>query len=221
MKIKLTEEQYNRLLSEDTTSHEDWGRLSKNVDPFTIKIFNYIRKKLKDSQLKMNIDIVNLLTNDIQLTQEESIILTHNFKKMVNYDTMTEEVDELMGEPLEYIRIWEIPTHIPTTIELSGRGYPMGKVYVLGKNTQDALKNVKDGNNFEIGTLYDDEIDLDDFDLEIDEIHPQSEMVSDDFYDGDTRGGKFIVKPFVGGDRLGYKERLSPRTLESLVSKIG
>jgi len=219
MKIKLTEHQYNRLLTEDT-SHEDWGRLSKNVDQFTIKIFNYIRKKITDSQLKMNIDIVNFLTNDMQLTQEESIILIHNFKKMVNYNTMTEEVDELMGEPLEYIRIWEIPTHIPTTIEISGRGDPMGIVYVLGKNTQDALKNVKDGNNFEIGELYDDEIDINDFDLEIDEIHTQTEMVSDYFYDGDTNDGKFIVKPFVGGDRLGYKERLSPRSLESLISKI-
>jgi|TARA_R110000803_G_scaffold157747_2_gene222052 hypothetical protein len=219
MKIKLTEHQYNRLLTEDT-SHEDWGRLSKNVDQFTIKIFNYIRKKITDSQLKMNIDIVNFLTNDMQLTQEESIILIHNFKKMVNYNTMTEEVDELMGEPLEYIRIWEIPTHIPTTIEISGRGDPMGIVYALGKNTQDALKNVKDGNNFEIGELYDDEIDINDFDLEIDEIHTQTEMVSDDFYDGDTNDGKFIVKPFVGGDRLGYKERLSPRSLESLISKI-
>ena len=219
MKIKLTEHQYNRLLTEDT-SHEDWGRLSKNVDQFTIKIFNYIRKKITDSQLKMNIDIVNFLTNDMQLTQEESIILIHNFKKMVNYNTMTEEVDELMGEPLEYIRIWEIPTHIPTTIEISGRGDPMGIVYALGKNTQDALKNVKDGNNFEIGELYDDEIDINDFDLEIDEIHTQTEMVSDYFYDGDTNDGKFIVKPFVGGDRLGYKERLSPRSLESLISKI-
>ena len=220
MKIRLTEGQYKRLLSEDTTSHEDWGRLSKTVDPFTIKIFNYIRKKLKDSQLKMNIDIVNFLTNDMQLTQEESIILTHNFKKMVNYDTMT-EVDELMGEPLEYIRIWEIPTHIPTTILVRGRGYPMGIVYVLGKNTQDALKNVKDGNNFEIGSLYDDEIDLDDFDIEIDEIHPQPEMVSDDFYDGDTNDGKFVVKPKSSNSRLGYKVRLSSRTLESLISKIG
>ena len=44
-KIKVTEGQYNRLLTENTG--DEWGRVSKTVDAFTIKVFKQIRNKIQ------------------------------------------------------------------------------------------------------------------------------------------------------------------------------
>ena len=46
MKIKLTESQYNRLLTEDTG--ENWGRVSKTVNPFMVKVFEKISDKIQN-----------------------------------------------------------------------------------------------------------------------------------------------------------------------------
>ena len=56
MKVKLTEEQYSRLLTENTG--DEWGRVSKTVDAFTIKVFKQIRDKIQNGGLKMNSDIL-------------------------------------------------------------------------------------------------------------------------------------------------------------------
>ena len=83
MKVKLTEEQYNRLLIENTG--DEWGRVSKTVDAFIIKVFKQIRDKIQNGGLKMNSDIVDYIVNNLVLTQEEAIILAHNFKVMVDF----------------------------------------------------------------------------------------------------------------------------------------
>ena len=73
MKVKLTESQYNRLLTEDTG--ENWGRVSKTVNAFIVRLFKEIRDKIQNGGLKMNSDIVDFIVNDLSLTQEEAIIL--------------------------------------------------------------------------------------------------------------------------------------------------
>ena len=63
MKVKLTESQYNRLLTENTS--DEWGRVSKTVNAFIVRLFKKIRDKIQNGELKMNSDIVDFIVNDL------------------------------------------------------------------------------------------------------------------------------------------------------------
>lgn len=228
MKVKLTESQYNRLLTEDTG--EDWGRVSKTVNAFIVRLFKKIRDKIQKGSLKMNSDIVDFIMNNLALTQEEAIILAHNFKVMVDYHS-EQDIDELKGKPMEYMGVWKIPTHIPTVVELTGRGFPEGRVYAMGRTPQEALNTIRNGteDDFEVGDM--DELDLDEvldeFDIDIvDGVFPQKGMVQDDFYEGeDGRGNKFEVLPYIKDDvSMGVQSLqhdLSRKKLNNLLKNIG
>jgi len=226
MKVKLTEEQYNRLLTEDTG--ENWGRVSKTVNAFIVRLFKEIRDKIQNGGLKMNSDIVDFIVNDLALTQEEAIILAHNFKVMVDFHSQ-HDLNELLGKPMEYMGLWQIPTHVPTVVELTGRGYPEGRVYVMGRTPQEALSTITHGSedDFEVGDM--NELDLDavvkEFDIDIvDGVFPQKGMVQNDFYDDDLPG-KFEVLPYINGDTsMGVRSLqndLSRKKLNNLLKNIG
>lgn len=227
MKVKLTESQYNRLLTEDTG--ENWGRVSKTVNAFIVRLFKEIRDKIQNGGLKMNSDIVDFIVNDLALTQEEAIILAHNFKVMVDFHSQ-EELDELIGKPMEYMGVWKIPTHIPTVVELTGRGYPEGRVYAMGRTPQEALRTIRDGSedDFEVGQMDDLDVDsiMDEFDMDIvDGVFPQKGMVQNDFYeDEDGRGNKFEVLPYKNEDEsepTSLRYDLKKQQLINLLKNIG
>lgn len=230
MKVKLTESQYNRLLTEDTG--ENWGRVSRTVNAFIVRLFKEIRDKIQNGGLKMNSDIVDFIVNDLALTQEEAIILAHNFKVMVDYHS-EQDLNELLGKPMEFMGVWQIPTHIPTVVELTGRGYPEGKVYVMGRTPQEALNRIRygsvNGDDFEVGDMNNLDLDavLDEFDIDIvDGIFPQKGMVKDDFYEDENgRGNKFEVLPYIKDDvSMGVQSLqhdLSRKKLNNLLKNIG
>ncbi len=225
MKVKLTDSQYNRLLTEDTG--ENWGRVSKTVNAFIVRLFKKIREKIQNGGLKMNSDIVDFIVNDLALTQEEAIILAHNFKVMVDFHSQ-EDLNELLGKPMEYMGVWKIPTHIPTVVELTGRGYPEGRVYAMGRTPQEALSTITHGaeNDFEVGQM--DELDVDsimgEFDMDIvDGVFPQKGMVQNDFYDHDMVG-KFEVLPYKNEDEsepTSWRYDLKKQQLNNLLKNIG
>jgi hypothetical protein len=227
MKVKITESQYNRLLTENTG--DEWGRVSKTVDAFTIKVFKKIRDKIQNGGLKMNSDIVDYIVNSLVLTQEEAIILTHNFKVMVDLHSQ-DDLNELLGKPMEFMGIWQIPTHVPTVVELTGRGYPEGRVYVMGRTPQEALSTITHGSedDFEVGDMNELDLDavLDEFDIDIVDDIPQKGMVKDDFYEGeDGRGNKFEALPYIKDDvSMGVQSLqhdLSRKKLNNLLKNIG
>lgn len=225
MKVKLTESQYNRLLTEDTG--ENWGRVSKTVNAFIVRLFKKIREKIQNGGLKMNSDIVDYIVRDLALTQEEAIILAHNFKVMVDYHS-EQDLDELLGKPMEYMGVWKIPTHIPTVVELTGRGYPDGRVYVMGRTPQEALSTITHGseNDFEVGQMDELDVDsiIDEFDMDIvDGVFPQKGMVQNDFYDDDM-DGKFEVLPYIDDDQnepASWRYDLKKQQLNNLLKNIG
>ena len=224
MKVKLTEEQYNRLLTENTG--DEWGRVSKTVNTFIIKVFKQIRDKIQNGGLKMNSDIVDYIMNSLVLTQEEAIILAHNFKVMVDFHSQ-DDLNELLGKPMEFMGVWKIPTHIPTVVELTGRGYPDGRVYAMGRTPEEAIRTIRDGaeDDFEVGDMNNLDLDavLDEFDIDIvDEVFPQKGMVKDDFYDVDDHG-KFEVLPYIDGDiePIALQNDLSRKKLNNLLRNIG
>ena len=224
MKVKLTEEQYNRLLTENTG--DEWGRVSKTVNTFIIKVFKQIRDKIQNGGLKMNSDIVDYIMNSLVLTQEEAIILAHNFKVMVDFHSQ-DDLNELLGKPMEFMGVWKIPTHVPTVVELTGRGYPDGRVYAMGRTPEEAIRTIRDGaeDDFEVGDMNNLDLDavLDEFDIDIvDDIFPQKGMVKDDFYD-DGDNGKFEVLPYIDGDiePIALQNDLSRKKLNNLLKNIG
>ena len=225
MKVKLTESQYNRLLTEDTG--ENWGRVSKTINAFIVRLFKKIREKIQNGGLKMNSDIVDYIVRDLALTQEEAIILAHNFKVMVDYHS-EQDLDELLGKPMEYMGVWKIPTHIPTVVELTGRGYPDGRVYVMGRTPQEALSTITHGseNDFEVGQMDELDVDsiIDEFDMDIvDGVFPQKGMVQNDFYDDDM-DGKFEVLPYIDDDQdepMSWRYDLKKQQLNNLLKNIG
>ena len=230
MKVKLTEEQYKRLLTENTG--DEWGNVSKTVDPFIIKVFRQIRDKIQNGGLKMNSDIVDYIVRDLVLTQEEAIILAHNFKVMVDFHSQ-DDLNELLGKPMEFMGVWQIPTHIPTVVELTGRGYPEGRVYAMGRTPQEALNTIRygsvNGDDFEVGDMNNLDLDavLDEFDIDIvDDILPQKGMVKDDFYEIENEiGDKFEVLPYIKDDvSMGVQSLqhdLSRKKLNNLLKNIG
>ena len=229
MKVKLTESQYNRLLTEDTG--ENWGRVSKTVNASMVKIFKLIRNKILDGKLKMNSDIVDFIMNDLSFTQEEAIILAHNFKVMVDFHSQ-DDLNELLGKPMEFMGVWKIPTHIPTVVELTGRGYPEGRVYAMGRTPQEALNTIRygsvNGDNFEVSDMNELDLEavLDEFDIDIvDGVFPQKGMVKDDFYeDEDGRGNKFDVLPYKNEDEsepTSWRYDLKKQQLNNLLKNIG
>ena len=229
MKVKLTEEQYNRLLTENTG--DEWGRVSKTVNAFIVRLFKKIRDKIQNGGLKMNSDIVDFIKNDVFLTQEEAIILAHNFKVMVDFHSQ-DDLNELLGKPMEFMGVWKIPTHIPTVVELTGRGYPDGRVYAMGRTPQEALSTIIHGaeEDFEVGDM--NNLDLEtvvkEFDIDIvDDVFPQKGMVQNDFYDddfGDDIPGKFEVLPYIDGDTKkpqAFQNDLSRKKINNLLKNIG
>ena len=230
MKVKLTEEQYNRLLTENTG--DEWGRVSKTVNAFIVRLFKEIRDKIQNGGLKMNSDIVDYIVRDLVLTQEEAIILAHNFKVMVDFHSQ-DDLNELLGKPMEFMGVWQIPTHIPTVVELTGRGYPEGRVYAMGRTPQEALNTIRygsvNGDDFEVGDMNHLDLDavLDEFDIDIgDDILPQKGMVKDDFYEIENEiGNKFEVLPYIKDDvSMGVQSLqhdLSRKKLNNLLKNIG
>ena len=76
MKIKLTEEQYNRLLIEDSG---DWGRLTDKVTPFIVKLFKLIENKLSPTS-PLNIKI-KFLRDTMALPINEALIVAYTYEQ--------------------------------------------------------------------------------------------------------------------------------------------
>ena len=80
MKIKLTEEQYKRLLVEDDKDFLDgainFKHIGNKVTPFVVRLFNIINEKCKDCPWD---HLVNMIKNDFSLTEQEAILLTYNY----------------------------------------------------------------------------------------------------------------------------------------------
>ena len=65
MKIKLTEEQYNRLLVENDKDFLDgqvnFKHIGNKVSPFIVKLFNIINEKCKDCPWDQVVGIIKII----------------------------------------------------------------------------------------------------------------------------------------------------------------
>jgi hypothetical protein len=136
MKIRLTESQYERLLTEN----EKFGKLGGVITEPIIKIFRLIEKKYgKSNLLDRKQDILEFLKLSTGFNKHESnIIFNTYYNKVVNGN-----LENLLGQPLDFVAIYKIYVDMPTMIH--ARTYIPGFVSVEATSEQEALNKASDG----------------------------------------------------------------------------
>jgi len=174
MKIKLTESQYNRLLTEDT---QDWGRLTDKVTPFIVKLFKLIEKQLPPtSPLNSKIEF---LRDTMALPVNEALIVAYSYSQF--YKKNITNWDNLIGYPLQFKGIYQFTADVPISADILGRGYSSATIYALAGSGKEALEKVKNND----GYLVDEKSITDDidWDYDVENINVHYEMLSDEFDD--------------------------------------
>ncbi len=192
MKIKLTESQYNRLLTEDT---EDWGRLTDKVTPFIVKLFKLIENKLPPTA-PLNIKI-KFLRDTMALPINEALIVAYTYEQF--YKENITNWDNLIGEPLQFKGIYSFTGDVPMTADMWARGYGPATIYAIAGSKEEALEKSIDSSAFVVdeNSIVDDDID---WDTDIENIDVQHDMLSDTLYDAstdDAGGNPFILSTDV------------------------
>jgi hypothetical protein len=130
MKLRLTEEQYKRLLSEDKR-----GRFN-TVTPQVARLMELIHKHHNTSPKE---ETVQFLISDMGLTNNEALTIWNSWMK----DFSSLDIDsykDLLGNELEFKGVYTISADLP--VYLCGRGHLPGYVTVEASSEEDALENL-------------------------------------------------------------------------------
>ena len=163
MKIKLTEEQYNRLLVENDKDFLDgdvnFKHIGNKVTPFIVKLFNIIAQKSKktwDAQ-------VGMVKNDFSLSEAEAVLLVYNFNNFKALKGITDDFSEVLGEPLTYYGRFSFDTEVPVFGTVSG--YIDGHAEGYATSYEDFLENLQNG-DIEVVPNWNGRVDTDDYNTE-------------------------------------------------------
>jgi len=194
MKIKLTESQYNRLLTEQD---QDFGRLTDKVTPFIVKLFKLIEKQLPS---KSNIHSkVKFLQDVMALPLDESLIVAYNHHQFFEDNIIN--WDNFLGKPLKYMGIYQVTASVPMTADLYGRGYGEATIYAMGRSAEQAFENVKSSHSFIV-----DDNSIEDgieWDYDVENIEVENDMLVDAFeYDYDEDENPFIKSTDINNHTL-------------------
>ena len=176
MKIRLTERQYSRLLTED----KDYGKLDSTITTYMIKMFEFLDNMHTKKGFADKLTDTNTIKTYLGLNDHEANILYHNYiSKWEN------RKGDIVGEPLDFVATYTIRTIMPLIV--SAKTYLPGFVEVTASSSEDALDKVLNG---EYITMYLDENSLEfnnpdlDFDLPYD-AEIMEDMVIDQVDDVD------------------------------------
>jgi len=151
MRVKLTEEQYNRLLKENDKDFLDgrvnFKEIGNKVDKFIIKCFKYLKRRYPNfKQLRDIPRYAKSLSKDMSLPFPVSLIICYNYYLLwnktnpLNYEG---DFSEFLGEPLEFYGEFEFREDIPLRGYLSG--YQMGVYTGYATNEEEFLDQLEDG----------------------------------------------------------------------------
>ena len=128
MKIRLTEGQYKRILTEDTNL--------KVTRPIR-KMFELLDRNWGKLGTKKIDDVLKLISEHLGTSEDESYIIYKNF--------MSHRLDLIEGDTLQYyeIPIYTIRTIMPTVV--NARTYLPGFVEVKATSEENALNKALDG----------------------------------------------------------------------------
>ena len=163
MKIRLTENQYKRLLKEDDKDFLDgmvnFKNIGNKIDTFIAKLFFITQKTGKFvPNIKFNMVIDTPMRNDsfnkivkrfqelMGYTNSEAILLGYNYCKMYDEIVSANETgnwESLIGKPLEFYGKF---SH-PITIYHSGyiTGYSSGRAETYATDYDDFIDKFEDG----------------------------------------------------------------------------
>jgi len=160
MKIKLTEDQYKRLLVENDKSFLDgkveFPHISNVVNKFIVKLFNYLHQKVGPYTIHKQREIRQIMVRDFGLTLAEAKLLTHNYGTF----SSNGEVDEFssyLGEPLEFWGEFRYNTTIPVSAYVNG--YIGGWVTGHARNYDEFIEQIKDGDWEDIDSDWSEDIE--------------------------------------------------------------
>jgi hypothetical protein len=177
MKIRLTENQYKRLLKEDDkeflSGDVDFTNIDNKVTPVIAKIFivlknknfepsgDYLRMKnpIESQSFRKIAEELRTLTG---YENDEVILLTHNYSTVIweNINN-TDDWKSLVGIPLEYYGKMNLPHSVSWTGYLTG--YGSGSISAYASSYENFQEKIDDGDveiDYENG-----EIDYDDRDI--------------------------------------------------------
>jgi len=172
MKIRLTEGQYKRLLTEDLK-----GRFN-SITPQVLKLMELIYNHIGKNGSKD--EVTKFLIKDMGLTTNESLTIYNSWSLDFRWLDGDGYLD-LLGKELEFKGIYSIKLDFPAY--LCGRTYIPGYVTVEASSEEEALDNAQGG------TYIDMEIDEDsqeylnpDIDYEISDVDIMEDMVDSQEY---------------------------------------
>ena len=138
MKIKLTEEQYNRLLVENDKDflegQVNFRHVGNKINKFIVKLFNILKKK----GISELYPAMNMLKGDFSLDEDESLMLAYNYLKFINKSSF----DDLIGEPLDFYGKFSMDMDIPMYTNMAG--WIPGKVLGFGTSYEDFIEKMED-----------------------------------------------------------------------------
>jgi len=124
MKLRLTEGQYKRLLSEDNKSfldgQVDFKNIGNKVDGFVAKCFEYIfrlRRTTTTADANMWRMYVGDFKKEFSLTMNESTLLSYNY---LMFNDGTGDFKKFIGKPLEYFGNFSWSGFFPVSAYISG-----------------------------------------------------------------------------------------------------
>ena len=186
MKLRLTEGQYKRLLSEDNKSRFN------TITPQVVKLMELINKH---HRLSPKEEITKFLIRDMGLTNNESLTIWNSWVKDFS---LLDSIDyrNSIGNELEFKGVYELPTILPSY--LCGRTYLPGFVTVEASSKEEAVELMMSGNYIDM------EVDEEtqeyhnpDLDYDSEDIDIQYLMVVDHLHDDNEEDliDKIKLKP--------------------------
>ena len=171
MKIRLTESQYKRLLTEDNKSfldgQVDFPNIGNKVDKLIAKIFITLKKQ----NITPNLEYLNLnhptvsstfkkIYSEIKLfdvfDDEEIMLLAHNYSSVLWYDiveaTEKNDLNILIGKELEFYGKFKYPIIVAHSGYIYGDSRGFASAYArdyddFGRKLEDGLVDAEDDPN--------------------------------------------------------------------------
>ena len=160
MKIRLTEGQYKRILTEDTNL--------KVTIPIR-KMFELLDRNWDKLGTKKIDDVLKMISQHLGTSEDESYIIYKNF--------MSHRLDLIEGDSLQYYEmpIYRVRAIMPTLV--TARTYLPGFIEVKATSVENALNRTLDG-KYEDMYLDDKSLDWDNPDLDYD-LYGDTEIMND------------------------------------------
>ena len=177
MRVKLTEEQYNRLLKENDkdflNGNVNFKEIGNKVDKFIIRCYNFIRKQYPNFIQLRDVPMYSKkLAKDLVMPDPVSLIICYNYYLLwnkLNPQNYEGDLSEMLGEPLEFYGEYEIREEVPLRGYISG--YQMGSYTGYASSEEEFLDQLENGEYYDmdVDDGYGVEYDGTDVDWEIDE----------------------------------------------------